>query len=125
MSEMKYTETHEWIKLEDDIAIIGITSHAQELLGDLVFVELPKPGSRFDVGQEFGVVESVKAASDVYAPVSGTIISVNSALDDNPSLINEDPEGKGWLVKIRLENPDDVQKLLSWDSYQQTMAEEH
>ena len=100
--ELKYATSHEWVRLEGDIAIVGITDHAQEALGDLVFVELPDLGDTVNAGDEAGVVESVKAASDIYAPVSGEVIELNPALEDTPELINTDPYGEGWMYKIRV-----------------------
>jgi len=125
MSELKYTSTHEWVKLENDNAwVIGITEHAQELLGDMVFVVLPGVGDTVDVGDELGVVESVKAASDFYAPISGEIIEINNALSDNPGLVNEAPLTDGWLVKIKPSNPDEAQDLLDLAAYKQVISEE-
>lgn len=125
MSDLKYTSTHEWVKpSSDNTWVIGITEHAQELLGDMVFVELPEVGDTVSAGDELGVVESVKAASDFYAPLSGEVVEVNNALSDNPGLVNESPLSEGWLVKIRLTNPDEVNDLLDLAAYQQVIAEE-
>ena len=99
--ELKYASSHEWARLEGDIVVVGITDHAQEALGDLVFVELPEVGDTVSAGDEAGVVESVKAASDIYAPVSGEVIEINSALEDTPELINTDPYGEGWLLRLQ------------------------
>jgi len=105
---VKYTKDHEWIRLDGDVATIGITNYAQEQLGDVVFVEVPEAGARFDAGAEAAVVESVKAASEVYAPLTGEIVEGNQALADDPSLVNSDPEGAGWFFKMK---PDDLSQL--------------
>lgn len=99
--KLQYTKTHEWIKKENDLLTVGITDHAQTMLGDLVYVELPEPESSLDGGQECAVVESVKAAADVYCPISGEVIEVNEAVIENPQLINQDPYGQGWLFRVR------------------------
>lgn len=125
MSELKYTSTHEWVKKDnDDSWLVGITDHAQELLGDMVFVELPEVGETISAGDELGVVESVKAASDFYAPLSGEVVAVNEALAENPGLVNEAPLSEGWLVKIKPSNLDEVNNLLDLAAYQQVIAEE-
>src|SRR5215217_4343426 len=98
----RYSKEHEWVTVEGDVATIGITDHAQEQLGDVVFVELPQPGKKLSKGDEAAVVESVKAASEVYAPVSGEVVEVNSDLESSPGTVNEDPAGRGWFMKIRL-----------------------
>ena len=105
---VKYTKDHEWIRLDGDVATIGITNYAQEQLGDVVFVEVPEAGARFDAGAEAAVVESVKAASEVYAPLTGEIVEGNQAVADDPSLVNSDPEGAGWFFKMK---PDDLSQL--------------
>jgi len=118
-SDLKYTRDHEWVRLEDDATVtIGITDHAQAQLGDLVFVEAPEVGTSFGAGDAAGVVESVKAASDVYAPVAGEVVEANEALADSPELINNDPFGEGWIYKIKLENEDALEELMSADDYQ-------
>lgn len=123
--ELKYTKTHEWsLKEQDDVIIIGITDHAQQLLGDMVFIELPEVGDTVHMGDELGVVESVKAASDFYAPVSGEIIEVNSELAHAPSLVNSDPYGDGWLVKIRMDEEEEYDELISAEEYEETLEEE-
>ncbi|MBK6756236.1 MAG: glycine cleavage system protein GcvH [Moraxellaceae bacterium] len=123
--ELKYATSHEWVRLEGDIAIVGITDHAQEALGDLVFVELPDLGDTVNAGDEAGVVESVKAASDIYAPVSGEVIEINPALEDTPELINTDPYGEGWMYKIRVSDMAELDDLLSADEYDEQVAAEH
>ncbi|GIW24949.1 glycine cleavage system protein GcvH [Meiothermus sp.] len=116
-SELKYTKSHEWVRLEGDTAVVGITDFAQDALGDVVFVELPQVGKTVEAGAAVAVVESVKTASDIYAPVAGEILEVNSALSDKPELINQSPYGEGWLFKMKV-NPADVAGLLSAADYQ-------
>ncbi len=112
-----YTKSHEWVRIEGDEATIGITDHAQEALNDIVFVELPKVGDEFDQEEEFGVVESVKSVSDLYLPVAGTIIAVNMDLENKPETLNQDPYGEGWLVKIKLIDPDEAKDLMTAEEY--------
>ena len=107
-----FTKEHEWIRVDGDTATVGISNHAQEALGDIVFAEVPEAGRKVSKGQEAAVVESVKAASDVYAPVSGEVTEGNQAVADDPSLVNSDPEGEGWFFKIRLDNPGEVDGLM-------------
>ena len=114
---LKFTKDHEWLRIEGDVATVGITAHAQEQLGDLVFVELPKEGASFEQGAAAAVVESVKAASDVYAPVSGEIVAVNQSIVDEPSLVNSDPMGKGWFVKIKITDKTQLDALLDEQGY--------
>lgn len=125
MSDLKFTATHEWLQVEQDDVVIGITDHAQQLLGDMVFVELPEVGDFVSAGDELGVVESVKAASDFYAPVSGTVIAVNEAVVDNPAIVNTDPYTAGWLVKLKPSDPDEMGNLLTADEYHIEIAEGH
>ena len=115
---LKFTKDHEWLRIDGDVATVGITAHAQEQLGDLVFVELPKTGAKFEQGATAAVVESVKAASDVYAPVSGEIVAVNEDIVAEPGLVNSDPMGKGWFVKIKLADKAQVDALLDEQAYQ-------
>ncbi|MDC4409555.1 glycine cleavage system protein GcvH [Acinetobacter baumannii] len=117
-SELKYARTHEWVKVEGDLVITGITDHAQDELGDLVYVETPEVGSQVTAGEQAGVVESVKTASDIHAPVSGTVVEVNTNLEDDPDFVNEDPYGKGWIYKIKPDNIADVEKLLTNAEYE-------
>lgn len=126
-SELLYTSSHEWIKDEgDDTVTIGITDHAQELLGDLVFVELPEIGDMIEAGGEAGVVESVKAASDIYSPVSGEVIEVNEDLVDSPEMVNEQPYDSGWIYKLKLSNASELDGLLNDEAYQEVVeADEH
>lgn len=116
-AELKYAPSHEWVRVEGDIATVGITDHAQEALGDLVYVELPEVGDKVAAQDEAGVVESVKAASDIYAPVSGEIIAINEALSDSPEIINSDPYHDGWMYKIRMSDEAELQDLLSAEDY--------
>lgn len=119
--ELQYTKTHEWVRLEDDIATIGITDHAQDELGDVVFIELPEKGASFGAGDSFGTVESVKAVSDLYAPVGGEVVEVNEALNDAPEKINEEPYGGGWMIRLRVSEEAD---LLSAGEYEKLLEEE-
>jgi len=123
-SELKFLSTHEWVLVDGDKATIGISDHAQELLGDLVFVELPEVGSAVSAGDTVAVVESVKAASDTYAPVSGEVIEVNEELEDSPERINDDPYGDGWMYRVKMDDPDEVDGLLNADSYTDAIASE-
>lgn len=126
-AELMYTNSHEWVKDEgDDIVTIGITDHAQELLGDLVFVELPEIGNVVEAGGEAGVVESVKAASDIYSPVSGEVIEINEDLLDSPEMVNEQPYDAGWIYKIRLSQTSEMDELLNEEAYAAVVeAEDH
>jgi len=119
--ELQYTRSHEWVRTEGDTATIGITDYAQEELGDIVFVELPEEGATFDAGDSLGTLESVKAVSDIYTPVGGEVVDVNSALDDSPEKINEDPYGEGWIAKLSVSDEGD---LLSASDYEQLLEEE-
>jgi glycine cleavage system H protein len=119
--DLQYTKSHEWVRTEGDTATIGITDHAQDELGDVVFVELPGEGDTFDAGESFGTVESVKAVSDLYAPVGGEVVEVNSSLEDAPEKINDDPYGEGWIVKLRTTDEAD---LLAPEEYEEVVAEE-
>lgn len=121
--DLKYTKEHEWVLVEDKIATVGITDHAQEQLGDVVFVELPAVGDQVTKDDEMGVVESVKAVSDVYAPVSGTVVEVNDDLPENTEMVNEDPYGDGWMVKIQLSDPTDLEDLLTAAEYEQHVTD--
>ena len=123
-SELKFLSTHEWVLVEDKIATIGISDHAQELLGDLVYVELPEVGSSIAAGDSVGVVESVKAASDTYAPVSGEVVEINEELEGAPDRINTDPYGDGWMYKVALEDPEEVEDLLDADAYAESIDED-
>ncbi len=117
MSQTRYTKDHEWVRLEGDVATVGITNHAQEALGDLVFVDLPEPGREIASGETIAVVESVKAASDVYAPLAGHITEVNSAIVDDPALVNREPETAGWFFKMTLADAAEFDALLDEAAY--------
>jgi len=120
--DLQYTKSHEWVRVEGDVATVGITDHAQDELGDVVFVEMPEQGATLAAGDAFGAVESVKAVSDLYAPVGGEVVEVNGTLEDSPEKINEDPYGEGWILKLRtsgeadLLSPADYEKLLEEES---------
>jgi len=126
-AELKYSKSHEWVRRESDGSVtVGITDHAQDLLGDMVFVELPEPGRELQAGQECAVVESVKAASDVYSPVSGEVVAVNEAISDSPELVNKEPYGEGWMMRIKPVAAADVDALLDAEAYQALIdSEEH
>jgi glycine cleavage system H protein len=117
-SDYRYTDEHEWVRVEGDVATVGITDYAQHELGDVVYVELPKVGAKLTAGQSLGTVESVKAVSDIYAPVSGEVTEVNSSLADAPETINKDPHGKAWLIKLKLANAGEVSKLMNASAYE-------
>ena len=119
----KYSEDHEWISVDDDIGTVGITNHAQSQMGDIVFVELPEVGSTVEAGGEAGVIESVKAASDLFTPVSGKIVEVNEALDGEPGLANSDPTGNGWFFKIKLSDANELNSLMDEASYNELIAD--
>ena len=119
--DLQYTKSHEWVRREDDIATVGITDNAQDELGDVVFVELPEEGASFDAGDSFGTIESVKAVSDLYAPVGGEVVEVNQTLNDSPERVNEDPYGGGWMIRLRVSDEGD---LLSAEEYQKILEEE-
>lgn len=124
-SELHYTSTHEWVRLEqNNQAVVGITHHAQMMLGDMVFAELPELGLVLLEGDDVAVVESVKAASDVFTPVSGTLIAVNDELEGAPELINQDPYGAGWLFRVQLDDPDELDGLMDAESYAQMLESE-
>ena len=121
MNERKYSKDHEWLELNDDIATVGITNHAQESLGDIVFIELPEIGRLVKSGDQIGVVESVKAASDLFSPVSGEIIEVNNELQNSPQLLNTDPENTGWYMKIKIDNAEELTNLMNFNQYKETI----
>jgi glycine cleavage system H protein len=116
-SDLKYAKSHEWVRVSDDLAVVGITDHAQHELTDIVFVELPELGRKLKAGEACAVVESVKTASDIYSPLSGEIIEVNKAVVDNPALVNSEPHGGGWFFKIKLSNAAELTGLLNSDQY--------
>ena len=115
--ECRYAKTHEWIRVEDEYGYVGITDYAQDQLSDIVYVEVPEVGDTYSKGEVFCVVESVKAASDCYLPVEGEIVEVNEALEDSPDLVNSDPYGQGWFVKIAIDDPDDLDDLMDAEAY--------
>ncbi len=121
-TDRRYTAEHEWVKLDGDLAVVGITSFAQDQLGDVVYVELPKVGDRVESMKPFGVIESVKTASDLFAPVSGTVAEVNAELVDGPQLVNDAPYAAGWLIKIKPDNASDIDNLLTADQYADEIA---
>ena len=124
-TELKYLSTHEWLRVEDGIGYVGITDHAQDAMWDLVYVEMPEVGATVSANDEAGVVESVKAASDIYAPVSGEIVAINETLEETPETVNSDPYGDGWMFQIKLSDSSELEGLLSADDYQaQIDAEE-
>jgi glycine cleavage system H protein len=123
-TDRKYTKEHEWAKIEGSIATFGISDHAQSALGDIVYVELPKPGAVLAKGKPIGVVESVKAVSDIYAPISGTVTEVNGAIEDDPAKVNADPYDAGWLVKVTISNPDEAKSLLDAAAYEELLKTE-
>lgn len=122
-SDYRYTKDHEWIKVDGPVGTIGITDYAQAELGDVVFVELPKAGTQVKAGQSFGTVESVKAVSEIFTPVSGEVVETNAALADSPEKINQDPHGAAWMVKIRLTDPKEISGLMDATAYQAYIAE--
>ena len=122
-NELRYTKEHEWVKVEGNTAVVGITDHAQHELGDIVFVELPEVGDEVSLDQPFGSVESVKTVSELYAPVSGTVVAVNEELSDSPELVNESPYENAWMIKVELSNPSEVDQLLTADAYKQLISE--
>ncbi len=117
--DLKYTKDHEWARIEGDVAIIGITDYAQSELGDIVYVELPEVGDSTTQGESFGTIEAVKAVSDLFAPLSGEIVEVNTALTDQPEIINKDPYGEGWIVKIKFSDASELEKLLTKAQYEE------
>ena len=121
MNDKKYTKEHEWISLQDEVATIGITNYAQESLGDIVFVELPETGKTIKMGDQVGVIESVKVASELYSPVSGKIIEINNELKTIPQLLNTDPENKGWYMKLKIDNTEELTNLMNFNQYKETI----
>lgn len=122
--DLRYTETHEWIRVDGEMVKIGITDHAQEELTDIVYIELPEVGKKVKMGEEIATVESVKAASDIYSPVSGEIVEVNEKLRDSPELLNTSPYEEGWIVIIKIENMDDVEKLMTAEQYKEKIEKQ-
>lgn len=122
-SDYLYSEEHEWIQIDGDVAVLGITDFAQKELGEVVYFEMPEVGDAFDAGDEIGSIESVKAVSPVYTPVGGEVIEVNTKIEDSPELVNDDPHGDGWLVKLRVSSTDELESLLSAERYQELIRE--
>jgi len=122
--DYRYTKEHEWVRLEGDVAVVGVTHHAQAQLGDVVFVELPNPATKVQQMQSFGTVESVKAVSDLYAPLSGEVVEVNETLVDAPEQLNEDPHDKGWLLKLRVSDKNELSSLMDAKAYSEYVAAE-
>jgi glycine cleavage system H protein len=121
---LKYSKEHEWVAAEESVATIGITDHAQDQLGEIVYLELPAVGEKISKDDPFGVVESVKAVSDIYAPVSGTVVEVNEGLPESPEVINEDPYGDGWLIKVRISDLSELEDLMDGEEYDEMVAKE-
>jgi glycine cleavage system H protein len=122
--ELSYTKDHEWVRIEGESATVGITDHAQKQLGDVVYVELPKVGDKFEAAEPFGSVESVKAVSEIYMPLSASVVAVNDTLNDKPQKVNEDPYGEGWMIRIKMNNPSEADGLLSAVEYEDYIKEE-
>lgn len=118
LEELHYSKDHEWVRVEGDVAVVGITDYAQNSLGDVVYVELPKRGEEFAANESFGSVESVKAVSEVFSPVSGTVVEVNDSLNDEPEKVNVDPYGEGWMIRFKMQNPGEVDSLLTAAEYE-------
>lgn len=121
--DRRYTRTHEWVRVEGDLAVVGVTDFAQSELGDITYLELPQPGTTVQQGESMGVIESVKAASDLYAPVSGEIVEANQRVVDSPELVNKDPYDEAWLVKVRVANAQELDSLMDAEAYRQYLAE--
>ena len=121
---LRYTRTHEWARIEGDVATVGVTDYVQSELGDITYLELPQPGTRVKQGEPMGVIESVKAASDIYSPVSGEVIETNQGVVEAPEKVNQSPYGDAWLVKIRLSDPSEVESLMDAAAYEQFLSEE-
>ena len=121
---LRYSKDHEWLSVDGDTASVGITDYAQSSLGDVVYLDLPRVGDKFDGHAGFGSVESVKAVSEIFMPVSGTVTEVNEGINDSPEIVNQDPYGGAWLIKIKIENPDDVDKLMSAAEYEEFISSE-
>jgi glycine cleavage system H protein len=122
--DLKFTKSHEWAKVEENIVTIGLSDYAQEQLGDIVYIELPEEGRDLHKEEVFGMVESVKAVSDIYSPVSGEVIEINDAIVDSPEVINDDPFGEAWLIKVRIDNPDEINSLMDTKEYKSYVEEE-
>ncbi len=117
--KFKFTKDHEWLNLQEDLATVGITDYAQSQLGDIVFVEMPELSAKLTASESFGAIEAVKTVADLFAPVSGKVIEINENLDSNPDLVNSDPYSKGWIVKLKIDNNDEINELMNYDGYQE------
>ena len=117
--KFKFTKDHEWLNLQEDLAIVGITDYAQSQLGDIVFIEMPELSSKLTASESFGAIEAVKTVADLFAPVSGEVIEINDNLDSNPDLVNSDPYNEGWIVKLKIDNNDEINELMNYDEYQE------
>ena len=117
--KFKFTKDHEWLNLQEDLAIVGITDYAQSQLGDIVFIEMPELSSKLTASESFGAIEAVKTVADLFAPVSGEVIEINENLDSNPDLVNSDPYNEGWIVKLKIDNNDEINELMNYDEYQE------
>ena len=124
MDDLHYSESHEWVRVDGEIGTIGITDHAQKQLGEIVYLELPEVGHVYNADDEFGTVESVKAVSELYIPVSGEVVEINKGAVAEPGIINDDPQGDGWLIKVKLSTDEEVSKLMSADAYAKYVSEE-
>ena len=121
-NELKYTEDHEWVKINGDTALVGITDHAQSELGDIIFIEFPDIDDHIDKSEPFGTIEAVKTVADLFAPISGKILEINNSLEDSPELVNTDAYGDGWIVKVSIDNPNQLKDLLSSESYEKLIG---
>ncbi len=122
--DLHYSKDHEWLRVDGDMAVIGITDYAQNSLGDVVYVELPKPGEKFEAHESFGSVESVKAVSEIFTPISGEVVEINESLADEPEKVNSEPYGDGWMIRMRMSNPGEVDSLLSAIEYEEFISRE-
>ena len=117
--KFKFTKDHEWLNIQEDLAIVGITDYAQSQLGDIVFIEMPELSTKIDASESFGAIEAVKTVADLFAPVSGEVIEINEDLDSNPDLVNSDPYSEGWIIKLKIDNNDEIKELMNYDEYQE------
>tara|TARA_Y100001935_G_scaffold98158_1_gene81556 strand:- start:324 stop:707 length:384 start_codon:yes stop_codon:yes gene_type:complete len=122
--KFKFTKDHEWLNIQEDLSIVGITDYAQSQLGDIVFVEMPQVSTKIATSESFGAIEAVKTVADLFAPVSGEVIEINDNLDSNPDLVNSDPYDEGWIVKLKIDNNDEINELMNYDEYQEYILKE-
>ncbi len=120
-NSLRYTKNHEWLRIEDDLCVIGITDYAQKELGEVVYIDLPEVGDSFEPEDAFGAIDSSKTSADVYTPLAGEVVEVNEALEDSPEIVNDDPHGKGWLIKLRFESADQLESLMNAEQYQKSI----